>query len=91
MTEKVSSTCFQIARVNSPNKIYQTGILSIEFKREPIADCPLSKKKDKEKAYTSQRICLIHFASYSAARKTLETLKDEKRFIVSSHFSPLNL
>jgi hypothetical protein len=49
--------------------LWVLGILQIEFKKR-TGDESVSKD------ITGERICLIHFASYSAARKTLNTLWD---------------
>lgn len=52
------------------------GILNIEFKKEVLLEGSLTSQ-DCSKAETKfGNFCLIHFASYSAARKTLETILD---------------
>ena len=71
--------------IKYPKSFLYIGILNIEFKKEYISleNLPTAtndKKLRDEDSY--QRICLVNFASYSAARKTLETLIDEKRYEV---------
>lgn len=86
MFRETSKIFFQIVRVRKFQRLFSNfskGVLKIEIKNESsLEDIPTSQNYSKL-GIKLGHFCLIHFASYSAARKTLETLKDPDLYQVT--------